>query len=1513
MGNSTQLLPLAAGGQAVALETTVTVTTYGGSVQQGDPRLLNLALNMSQLTTPPLTSDLNFTGQSLALAIVIQTNGWVSDCTPASQQLFLSAMVNITSLPTTSVQLKSCTTFSAVSAGRRHLAANSTAPCSNTAANHLSFSTIFILPGNSSVSAFASVLLTSAVAATALPGTCVPAFNSTTSVTTTTMQLGLLLNVSALLSQYITIQNVSDVFRVLLPYVQPAVASGLGLTTVQVSVSNPMLLLVVNASSTTSDDGGGPVLSIVLIVVVVVLGLGLMLASYMALSTLKRWHNAERAKKLLVASVLRGQEYELASTTAGATSLPDLAYAAATHTARAPGATSHTNPEPPSPHPHRNSIRRHLTQNPQPPNPSTPKPSKPQEEDVTCRGRMVLCFFTHIICCNMHQSAEPHMFRTPSENGEDPTAEVSAHPARYEGKSTGRSGGHDAGVQGSDRGSGRRYGGPHAERRDDHGAGMAVWQPPGEQGFPRVKAPTVSTDVVAPANPARASKAGSIYGGRSNKSMAQQIMSTNAAAAQRGNPVPESPPLPSTLTQDRHTASSNRWSDILVPSILQTASVAAKKPITLPGGLTHISTGGRSSDGRIAGGEGSQTGLIRPERHSIGATAWTRESIRQQQLKTAEHQQKNFDEPPELSKSLGKGSRQQGVGHLEKQLQSAKQQRQQQQAVQAAADAKEDGGRAPRSQDGGGGNAARASFVSRLGAGARSFFSREPGASIDSRESSSQEGEFKSRASESGGGRGGARDSTFLPVDSRDPNASVSGSYGGGRRSAGGNAPRESTGWGDGKSREGSLSGLPADPLAGVSISPQPSFSREQQRGGGTSHRKDMGGGSGMTLGAPPVQRVSRFAPAVLPDPEENAQGSSGVAPHQGPVQEVELFSPTGALRIPPGLLGMLGSAPEVYTPPGPAQPPPVAQDRHYSRNVISPVPRSSGGDMGWEEDVAASGETTVVSGPSKSRLAATLGLHARDLRFLDPALSASYPAAILDRENAILVNLDFIKVIITTEFVIIVNPEDEYVPQLIASMKDIARLYTRTSLEQLPSLNPHAAALAASRDSGSHHHHRHHRHHHAAAAGPHGGSGSEASGSPPDKPTLQPPPNRRMSHEKGIQVFNSLLHRSQLKGGPAAGGGLQLGKVLEHIPNVRSYQGLAEMAAKLGMASVGGTAAAAAAGSGAIELPFELKALEVCLEMTADHIQQDAAELEAEGYPAVDELMQVVGFEQLDRVRLLKNKLSRATARTKTILKLLQAFLDDDMDMHRLNLTAEELSRQGSSLGGADGMQSPTGPNTPLAFGPRAPPTAAALRPPRVPSHVVHMMPHTSPAAQSPRQRSSPFPLSSSSSPPSTSFFPSPLGMLSRHGLAPSSASSSTDSSGFNSEDVAEIAAVEMLLEAYFMHVDKTWHRLETLDEYIKDTEDLVNTKQDKKRNLLTLLNLIFLALFGALSFMVLVTGLFTMNLDNTSNATGTFNPDAIQSQPGVFNLVTGLSTAGGSVFFVVVVVVCHYKKLLF
>ena len=49
--------------------------------------------------------------------------------------------------------------------------------------------------------------------------------------------------------------------------------------------------------------------------------------------------------------------------------------------------------------------------------------------------------------------------------------------------------------------------------------------------------------------------------------------------------------------------------------------------------------------------------------------------------------------------------------------------------------------------------------------------------------------------------------------------------------------------------------------------------------------------------------------------------------------------------------------------------------------------------------------------------------LQLRDLRLLDPALATSYPSAILARDSALVVNLEFIKCIITTDYVLVLNP----------------------------------------------------------------------------------------------------------------------------------------------------------------------------------------------------------------------------------------------------------------------------------------------------------------------------------------------------------------------------------------------------------------------------------------------------------------------------------------------------------
>jgi hypothetical protein len=58
-----------------------------------------------------------------------------------------------------------------------------------------------------------------------------------------------------------------------------------------------------------------------------------------------------------------------------------------------------------------------------------------------------------------------------------------------------------------------------------------------------------------------------------------------------------------------------------------------------------------------------------------------------------------------------------------------------------------------------------------------------------------------------------------------------------------------------------------------------------------------------------------------------------------------------------------------------------------------------------------------------KWRITHKLGIQTRDLRLLDPGLSTTYPSAILCRDKAIVVNLEYLKVIITTSFVLIVNP----------------------------------------------------------------------------------------------------------------------------------------------------------------------------------------------------------------------------------------------------------------------------------------------------------------------------------------------------------------------------------------------------------------------------------------------------------------------------------------------------------
>ena len=80
-------------------------------------------------------------------------------------------------------------------------------------------------------------------------------------------------------------------------------------------------------------------------------------------------------------------------------------------------------------------------------------------------------------------------------------------------------------------------------------------------------------------------------------------------------------------------------------------------------------------------------------------------------------------------------------------------------------------------------------------------------------------------------------------------------------------------------------------------------------------------------------------------------------------------------------------------------------------------------------------GETSMIQA-DKYKLTHKLGVQGRDLRIMDPSLATTYPSAILCRDKALVVNLEHIKVVITTNSVLVVNPEDENVLAFISELK---------------------------------------------------------------------------------------------------------------------------------------------------------------------------------------------------------------------------------------------------------------------------------------------------------------------------------------------------------------------------------------------------------------------------------------------------------------------------------------------
>jgi magnesium transporter len=87
------------------------------------------------------------------------------------------------------------------------------------------------------------------------------------------------------------------------------------------------------------------------------------------------------------------------------------------------------------------------------------------------------------------------------------------------------------------------------------------------------------------------------------------------------------------------------------------------------------------------------------------------------------------------------------------------------------------------------------------------------------------------------------------------------------------------------------------------------------------------------------------------------------------------------------------------------------------------------------------------------------------------------------------------------------------------------------------------------------------------------------------------------------------------------------------------------------------GAAAVMAAGPLGDDMPFELRALEVALDVVSRFLERMASELEAAAHPALDALTHQVSTPNLERVRRIKSRLVRLATRVETLKEVRLCF----------------------------------------------------------------------------------------------------------------------------------------------------------------------------------------------------------------------------------------------------------------
>lgn len=566
-----------------------------------------------------------------------------------------------------------------------------------------------------------------------------------------------------------------------------------------------------------------------------------------------------------------------------------------------------------------------------------------------------------------------------------------------------------------------------------------------------------------------------------------------------------------------------------------------------------------------------------------------------------------------------------------------------------------------------------------------------------------------------------------------------------------------------------------------------------------------------------------------------------------------------------------------------PRDDPPFGSRRASVSDLPGMPSERAGGTYAGEAKVENPGKTPRTVGPrawlrlneegqcvsvqiDKHRLAQHLGVPMRDFRMLEPNRSDSYSAAILCRERCIVMHIEHVRLLITSESIFMQDGRSYTVTQILPELQ------RRLLMRKLKLMDGHAvpnAPLSAERIPGLED---------AKTDDADGGGDADGAGAVAQRARFK----QKLSNlgvDKAGRPAPAGVTASDLYDDAAAARKKKgvFAKGVASPPRPPEARGDEhEDVSQSGRRRSRDLVRSLEARESEAALPFELVGIEVALEMVCNQLERDRRDVGEEVRASLAGLRKKVDTFNLERVRRVKSKVTRLTGRVSKVREEIKRYLDDDSDMRDMYLTrkalvedfhANEHERAAASATGGGGDFGAFRGRQSVNFH----------------SGSFHAV-HGSGGAFKMRRQSLNFGGVGGGGDGEKKDAGRPAGG------ADADASDSDDGAKgapatpnpgvedvfgeelFPHQEDSDLQVVEDLLETYFAHIDSTYAELDAIDQFINDTEDFVNIQLDVTRNQLQKFEVTLTSATLFVSMYSMVGGVYGMNLRNgaeTSHAT--------------------------------------------